>query len=142
MEDVSSQKRGVCNWFSFIHCLGSNCLMQDWLQECVTHSHTPSASWHLGFSFMHTHLSCHRTQKGFDSATLPNITFISNESLLRGKKPLNFVHSYKGGEYLVNRKTDKADFDILSFIPCYLFVLLKMLFVISFKGFVHGLKYK
>ena len=79
------------------YTLGSNCLMQDWLQECVTHSHTPSASWHLGFSFIHTHLSCHRRQKGFDSATLPNITFISNKSLLRGKKPLNFVHSYKGG---------------------------------------------
>ena len=38
----------------------------------------------------------------------------------------------------MDRKTDKASFDILSFIPCYLFVLLKVLFVISIKRFVHG----
>ena len=43
------------------------------------------------------------------------------------------LHSLK-----VDRKTDKAGFDILSFIPCYLFVLLKLLVVISFKRFVHG----
>ena len=49
-----------CNRFSFIRCWAAVAWWQDWLQACVTHSHTASTSWHLG---IHTHLSCHRSQK-------------------------------------------------------------------------------
>ena len=54
---------------SVSYTLGSNCLMQDWLQECVTHSHTPSTSWHLGFYSTYTSQLPHETEgKEFDSA--------------------------------------------------------------------------
>ena len=89
-------KRGEYVTSSVSYTLGSNCLMQDWLQEYVTHSHTPSASWHLGFSYTHISAAI-GDRRGLIVLQLPNITFISNKSFLRGKKPLNFVHSYKGG---------------------------------------------
>ena len=40
----------------------------------------------------------------------------------------------------MDRKTDKASFDILSFIPCYLFVLLKTVLLYYFKGFILEIK--
>ena len=66
----------LCNRFSFIRYLAAVACWQDWLQVCVTHSHTPSTSWHLGF---HSHPESHRRQKEFDSGTLSSITFISNK---------------------------------------------------------------
>ena len=42
---------------SVSYTLGSNCLIQDWLQVCVTHSHTSSIWYlHLGFH-SYTHIS-------------------------------------------------------------------------------------
>ena len=90
-------------------------LIQDWLQVCVTHSHTSSIWYlHLGFhSYTHISAAIGDRRKGvWQCYTFKHIFKLHlHKSLLRGKKHLNFVHSYKGGIFnLVNRKTDKADF--------------------------------